>query len=189
MTQLLQEWGHWCAGVSSPRSWELGGESSTIEFLSGGGQRKPGVSKQSHLPNGRRCAELRVAHLRLSIPLAVVGVRRWEWASLQGSASAPPGLGQAVCHRHPSLPFVNAGWLMTVFSCLVPLSTPSPRLRPRPALPGPSLAHRESSGRPAFQGAQCCRGHLCCGLAQPDGRAGACPSKCPPACPSFVPGF
>lgn len=51
-----------------------------------------------------------------------------------------------------------------------------------PILPGgPSLAHRESSWQPAFQGAQRCRGHLCCGLAQPDSRAGACPSKCPPA--------
>lgn len=91
----------------------------------------------------------------------------------------------------PSLPSANTGLLTTLFSCLMPLpntlsflvSHPS-----RPVLPGgPSLAHRESSWQPAFQGAQRCRGHLCCGLAQPDGRAGACPSKCPPASPHLSP--
>lgn len=91
----------------------------------------------------------------------------------------------------PSLPSANAGPLMTLFSCLVPLpNTPSSLVfhPSRPALPGgPSLAHRESSWQPAFRGAQCCRGHLCCGLAQPDGRAGACPSKCPSASSQLSP--
>lgn len=104
--------------------------------------------------------------------------------SLRVPCLSPAGPG--CLPQVPSLPSANTGLLTTLFSCLVPLPKTSPPWCPpsphHPILPGgPSLAHRESSWQPAFQGAQRCRGHLCCGLAQPDSRAGACPSKCPPA--------
>lgn len=116
------------------------------------------------------------------VPLAVVEARRWGYVSLQGVFICPLwGSGQTAGRRPPDAPLCQPGPLTTVFSCLVPPPNTPPGPHPScPVLPGgPSLAHRESSWQPAFQGAQRCRGHLCCGLAQPDGRAGACPSKCP----------
>lgn len=102
-----------------------------------------------------------------------------------------PPVGPGCLPQVPSLPSANTGLLTTLFSCLVPLPNTLSSLVSHPSHPvlpgGPSLAHRESSWQPAFQGAQRCRGHLCCGLAQPDGRAGACPSKCPPASPHLSP--
>lgn len=102
-----------------------------------------------------------------------------------------PGRGCAPV-AHPHLPALWALSWPTLAAHRLLLLSPTPPdtrhpCRPRPSLPvppaGPSLAHRESSWQPAFQGAQRCRGHLCCGLAQPDGRAGACPSKCPVSAP------
>ena len=107
------------------------------------------------------------------------GQRRFPGRSCATAASTPPcPLGTQLAHAGGSPP-----------SSLVSCPARHLPLPPRPSLPvpraGPSLAHRESSRQLAFRGAQRCRGHLCCGLAQPDGRAGACPSKCPVSAPTL----
>lgn len=157
-----------CESPGSAGSWEPG----KLHIVSL--WRRPDASRQSRFDEGISVgAELCVAQ---PVPLVVTGARRWEQESIQRSMCVPTGLRIGCLPQAPLSPLPALAAHAYLLSCAVPntFSPSPPALAPCPPW-RPSPAHRESSRQLTFKGAQCCRGHLCCGLAQPDGRAGASP--------------
>lgn len=89
--------------------------------------------------------------------------------SIQGSACVLHWALDRLPATGTTLPSANTG-CSYLSSVLCPAQHLLPLTSCPPALSSwwTSLAHRESSGQLTFQGAQCCRWHLCCGLSQPD---------------------
>lgn len=110
--------------------------------------------------------------------------------SRKGCSPVPSSRSIGRVHGGRWTPLQGSEWaaLLTLSSLVcAPAPTPLPARPPARDPTDPPLVHRDSSRQPAFRGAQRCRGHLCGGLAQPDSRARACPSKClptsAPVCP------